>query len=151
MEKKNAIIGSTLAIAAIGLLVTLLVSGALLTTKTITSSGTIAAPAGNLGIYSDSALTQTLTSISWGTVSPGSYITKTFYVKNLGATQVTLSMTKANWNPTTANGPVTVTWDREGTVLATNQVSYITLTLSASSSISGITNFSVDIIISGTG
>ena len=149
MERKNVVIGSTVAIAAIGLFVALLVSGALISTKTIPSSGIVATA--NLGAYSDSACTQSLTSISWGTVSPGSSVVRTVYVKNVGTTQVTLSMTKANWNPANANGPITLTWNQEGAVLAASQVATATLTLSASSTISGITTFSMDVVITGTG
>jgi hypothetical protein len=146
---KKMTIGSLLAIAFAAIFVTVLVSGALVSTKTISSTGVIASA--NLGVYSDSACTTALTSVSWGTVSPGGSVTKTVYLKNLGNTQVTLSMTKANWNPTTANGPVTITWNQEGAVLAANQVSTATLTLNVASSASGITTFSVDVVISGTG
>ena len=149
MERKNLVVGSTVAVVAVALLVTFLASGTLLTSKTLTSSGLVASA--NLGIYSDSAATQTLTSISWGTVTPGGSITRTVYVKNTGNAQVTLGMTKMNWNPTTANGPLTLTWNQESTVLAPNQVATATLTLSALSSISSITAFNVDIVIAGSG
>jgi hypothetical protein len=146
---KNITIGSVLAIAFAAIFVTMLVSGALVSTKTISSTGVVTSA--NLGLYSDSACTQALTSINWGTVSPGGSVAKTVYVKNTGNAQVSLSITKANWNPTTANGPVTITWNQEGAVLATNQVSTATLTLNVASSVSGIATFSVDIVISGTG
>jgi hypothetical protein len=115
----------------------------------LSSSGTILTV--NVGVYSDSACTQPLTSISWGTISPGSTITRTIYVKNTGTAQITLSMTTNSWNPTSANGPLTLTWDKEGATLTANQVATATLTLTVSSSISGITTFSVNIVIAGTG
>ena len=149
LNRKNVVIGSTAAIALVGLLVSMLASGALVSTKTITSTGVLATT--NLGLYSDSACTQSLASIDWGTISPGGSVNRTVYVKNLGNTQVTLSMAKTNWNPSTADGPLTLTWNRESTVLAANQVSTATLTLTVSSTASGITTFSVDIVISGTG
>ena len=149
MERKNLVVGSTVAVVAVALLVTFLASGTLLASKTLTSSGLVASA--NLGLFSDSAGTQPLTSISWGTITPGGSITRTAYVKNIGNAQVTLSMTKTNWNPSTANGPLTVTWNQEGTVLAANQVANAMLTLTALPSISGITIFNVDIVITGTG
>jgi hypothetical protein len=148
-NKKNFAIGYAIAIALAAIFVTVLVSGALVSTKTISSTGIVASA--NLGIYSDSACTQALTSIDWGTISPGGSVSKTIYVKNVGNTQVTLSMSKTNWNPSTANGPITITWNRENTVLTVNQVSTATLTLSVLSTASGISTFSVDIVISGTG
>jgi hypothetical protein len=149
LEKKNVVMGSAAAVVAIVLFVTILASGALISSKTITSSGVVATA--NIGVYSDSACTLSLTSLSWGTVSPGGSVVRTIYVKNLGTTQVTIGMTGANWNPASANGPITLTWNREGTTLSANQVATATLTLSASSSISGITTFNVDVVITGTG
>jgi hypothetical protein len=149
LEKKILVIGLTTAVVAIGMFVTLLTSGAIISSKTITSTGIIATA--NLGVYSDSACTQSLTSINWGTVSPGGSVARTIYVKNIGTTQMTLSMTGTNWNPASANGPITLTWNRDGTALDANQVATATLTLSASSSISGITTFNLDIVITGTG
>jgi hypothetical protein len=149
LEKRILLTGLTAAAVAISLFVTLLTSGALVSSRTIASSGVVATA--NIGVYSDSACTQSLTSINWGTLSPGNSVSRTIYVKNLGTTQVTISMTGANWNPTSANGPLTLTWNQEGTTLNANQVSTATLTLRASSSISGITTFNVDIVITGTG
>jgi len=148
LKNKNVAIGLTAVVVAIWLFVTLLASGALISSRTIASSGVVATA--NLGVYSDSACTQSLTSINWGTVSPGGSVARTIYVKNLGTTQVTLSMTGANWSPGSADGPITLTWNRDGTALGANQVATATLTLSVSSSISGITTFNVDIVITGT-
>jgi hypothetical protein len=116
----------------------------------INSSGSIAASP-NIGVYSNSACTTLLTTISWGSPSPGGTVTQTVYVKNTqGTASLTLSMTASNWNPTSANGPLTVTWNQQGTVLAPGQSTAATLTLKVSSSIAGITTFSVQISISGT-
>ncbi len=149
LNMKNIAIGYVLALAIIASFAAVLSSGVLVSTKTISSTGVVISA--NLGVYSDSGCSQPLTSIDWGTISPGGTVTRTIYVKNIGNTQVTLSMTKANWNPTTANGPVTITWNREATVLAANQVSTATLTLSVASSVNGISTFSVNVAISGTG
>jgi hypothetical protein len=109
LKKKNVAIGLTAVVVAIWLFVTLLASGALISSRTIASSGVVATA--NLGVYSDSACTRSLTSINWGTVSPGGSVARTIYVKNLGATQVTLSITGANWGPGSADGPITLTWN----------------------------------------
>ncbi len=145
---KHIAVGYVIAIALAAVFVTVLSSGALVSTKTISSTGVVTTA--NLGVYSDSACTQALASVNWGTVAPGGSVSMTVYVKNVGSTQVTLSMSKANWNPTSANGPVTIAWNKEGSVLAVNQVAMATLTLSVSSGVSGITTFSVDVVVSGT-
>lgn len=152
MEKKIVeiiLIGSTVLIVAVMLLAVLFASGALISSKTVNSTGIIATS--NLGVYSDSACTQSLTSINWGTISPGNSVNRTIYVKNLGTTQMTLGISGENWTPANANGPMTVAWNRENTAIAPNQVASATLTLSVSSSISAITSFSLDIVITGIG
>lgn len=117
----------------------------------INSSGSIVATP-NLGVYSDSGCTVPLASIDWGSLAPGGTVTRTVYVKNIqGAASLTLGMATNNWNPTTANGPLTVTWDKQGTILAPGQSTAATIKLAVSSSIAGITSFGVQIIISGTG
>ena len=130
-------------------LLILIASGALVSTSTVSASRIVAKA--KLGIYSNSACTQKITSIDWGTISQGSSISKTVYVKNLGTTPLTLSISNTNWNPTTVNGSIALIWNRESTILARNQVTSANFTLGVSSSISGITSFSMDIVITGTG
>ena len=138
-----------IAIIAAGILLTVTTAGLLSVNQAVSSSGSVTTV--NVGVYSDYACTQNLTSINWGTLSPGNSVNRTIYVKNTGNPQITLSMTKTNWNPASANGPITLTWNREGAKLNAGQVTTATLTLSVSESISEITSFSVDIVITGTG
>jgi len=148
LKWKLIALGTTTSLALTLLLfVSLLASGAIVTTATVSSSGVISTA--NLGIYSDSACTQRITSINWGNIASSSSVTRTVYVKNTGNTALTLHMATTSWSPTTANGPITLSWNRENTVLNANQVTTATLTLSTQSSINGITTFSVNIVISG--
>lgn len=105
----------------------------------------------NIGVFADSACTQNLTNISWGSVYPGENVNRTVYVKNTGNAPITLSMVTTAWNPAGANGPITLTWNREGMSLNAGQSTSATLTLNVSSSISGIADFSVTMIITGSG
>jgi hypothetical protein len=105
----------------------------------------------NVGVFADSACTQNLTSISWGSVYPGESVSRTAYVKNTGNAPITLSMTTAGWNPAAANGPISIAWDRGSVSLTSGQVVVATITLSVSPSISGITDFNVTIVITGSG
>lgn len=141
--------GAIIAIALVGLILTATTAGLLSISQTVTSTGTITTV--NVGVFSDSGCTQALTSIDWGTISPGNSVNKTMYVKNTGNTQVTLNMTTNGWNPANANGPITVTWNKEAATLTASAYTAAVLTLSVSSSISGITSFSVNIVITGTG
>ncbi|MGD6852785.1 MAG: hypothetical protein ACQCN6_12070 [Candidatus Bathyarchaeia archaeon] len=58
-------------------------------------------------------------------------------------------MSTSYWNPTGANGPITITWNQEGATLAQGQSKAATITLSVSSSITDISSFSVQINVSG--
>jgi hypothetical protein len=157
MAMQKAAIGTVLAIAVMSIVVSAL--GALVTTHTIPNSGNIRVvtppppppPASVVvGVYSDSGCTTALPSISWGTLDPGGSTNATAYLKNEGNVPVTLTMSTGNWTPSSASSYFTLTWNRQNYVLAVGSVVQATLTLSVSSSISGITNFSFDITITAT-
>ena len=105
----------------------------------------------NVGVFADSECIQNLTAISWGSVYPGESVTRIAYVKNIGNTPITLNMTTTGWNPPGANGPISIIWDKEGIILSPGQVVTAVLMLSTSPNISGIADFSVNIIITGSG
>jgi archaellum component FlaG (FlaF/FlaG flagellin family) len=148
MKLTKMSLGATAALVSTALILTVFTTGLLSVNQSISSSGTVTAV--NVGVYSDSACIQNLTSIDWGTLSPGDSVTRTIYVKNTGNAPIAITMTKINWNPSTANGPITITWNTENWSLGAGNSTAATLTLSISSSISGITDFSVDIVITGT-
>jgi hypothetical protein len=135
---------------AVGLLVgSAATYAALQVSFSIPTSGSVFAV--NVGVYSDSACTVNLTSISWGAVSPGESVDRTVYVKNTGNAPITLSMATSGWSPSVANGPISISWNREGTALNPGQSTAATITLSTSAGISGITDFNVNIIVTGSG
>jgi hypothetical protein len=146
MTMQKATIGAVVAVAMIGIMMSAI--GALVATRTISSSGNITGV--GVGVYSDSGCTTTLSSISWGTLNPGNSTTYTMYVKNTGNVQETLNMTVNGWNPASASSYITLTWNQEKSVLNAGQHVTAVLTLSVSSSISNITSFSNNIIITGT-
>src|SRR4030067_1671225 len=115
----------------------------------IPSTGLVVAV--NVGVYSDSACTLNLTSIDWGSVYPGGSVPRMIYVKNTGNVPMTLSMAATGWNPAGAAGQINVTWDKENDVLNSGQSTSATLTLSVSPTISGVTSFSMSIVITGSG
>jgi len=116
--------------------------------RQLPSSGNIAAI--NVGLYMNSACTQKLESINWGDIAPGESVNKIIYLKNTGTTDIALSMTTNNWNPSIANGPITITWNREDTLLEPGEITSATLTLETVEDVASITTFSVSILIIGT-
>jgi hypothetical protein len=150
MAIRKASAGAIVALVAAGVFLTLVTAGLISSSQTVPSTGTVSAV--NVGVYSDSQCTQNLTSISWGNIAPGGTATYTIYVKNSGTVQMTLNMTTNSWNPASANGPITLIWNKEATVLSAGSSTSATLTLTVSSSISSsITTFSFNIVITGTG
>ena len=146
MAMQKITMGTVLAIAVVGMVVTAL--GALVATRTISNTGNLKAI--GVGVYWDSGCTSAVSSIDWGALEPGVTKNFTIYVRNEGNVQVMLSMTTSNWNPSSASSYITLSWNRENYVLSSGSVVSAVLALSVSSSISGITSFSFDIIIAGT-
>lgn len=103
----------------------------------------------SLKVYRDYRCTQRIYSISWGDLEPGDSITKTVYVKNTGSVALTLHLYKTNWSPTTANESVTITWNRENTLLYPYRVTTARLTLTVSQDIQENTTFRVNLVIRG--
>ena len=165
MAMRRATAGTVLALAVMGLVMSAL--GALVATRTINNTGNIIIntpppspspspppssppPSIQLGVYSDGGCTAALSSIPWGTLSPGNTATAMLYLRNEGNVAVTLSVQAANWNPASASSYFTFSWNCTGYVLQPTKVVQALLSLTVSSSISGITSFSFDITITAT-
>lgn len=150
MAIQKSLIAALIAIAATGVILTLATSALLSANQNVPIQGTVSAV--NVGVYTDSACTTNCTSLSAGTITPGNSKTFTVYIKNIGTAPMTLSMITSGWNPTSANGPITLTWNRESYSLAAGASVSATLTLTVSSTIStSITSFSFNVGITGTG
>jgi hypothetical protein len=138
--------GVIIALAATGVFLSLVTAG-IIATQTVASNGTVSAV--NVGVYTNIQCTINCTSISWGTISPGDAPTRTVYVKNTGTVPVTLTMTTGSWTPSDADDYLTLTWNRQNTVLDAGQSISATLTLTVASSTDDLTDFSFDIMITG--
>jgi hypothetical protein len=57
----------------------------------------------------------------------------------------------SSWNPTEAENYLTVSCDRQGAILGADEVVQAIFQLSVSSTISGITDFSFNIVVEGVG
>ena len=137
-----------IALTITALALTLTTAAVLSTSQNVSFGGTINAV--NLGVYSDSACTQTVTSLNVGTLNPGGTGTQTIYIKNTGNIPETLTMTTNNWTPTNASSSLTLNWNRQNTVLNAQASIQATLTLTAASNTGSLTTFSCDITLTGT-
>jgi len=104
-----------------------------------------------VGVYWDNVCSQTVPSIDWGSAEPGAVKNVTVYIRNEGNAPITLSLQTANWNPTNATNYISLSWNYGGQTIGPNQVVAVTLSLSISADIQGITTFSFDIVIVGSG
>ena len=150
--KKSKIILEVSSIVIVCALATTVIGTALAIrqySKTVPNSASVKGV--RVGIYWDLACANRTSSINWGMLEPGTNKTVDIYVKNEGNTFVTLSKTLQDWNPIIATNYVMLHWDYLDQSLSINQVIPISLTLSVSSAVSGLTNFSFDLTISSTG
>jgi hypothetical protein len=147
-SKEFIVAGATLALIVYALVLSL-VGATVQTSKTLSNSGSVKGV--GVGIYQYQNCTSPITSINWGMLNPGASVNDTVYIRNEGNTPATLSMTTSNWNPSNASSCITLNWNYGGQTLSINQVIPVKFTLSVSSSISGITNFSFTITIVGSG
>jgi hypothetical protein len=120
--------------------------------QNLASSGTIQTGP-NVGVYSNSACTLPITSLNWGTIQAGSSATVTIYIEDTGGSQMVPSITVSNWSPSTASSYITIAWTTLPPEIqpGVSGAIAVTLTLTVSSTITGITSFTNLITISGTG
>ncbi len=68
-----------------------------------------------------------------------------------GNNLMNISLSTLGWTPAGAATYLTVTWDQEGTVVAAGDTVQGIITLDVLSGITGISDFSFNIVIEGTG
>jgi hypothetical protein len=137
-----------IALTITALALTLTTAAVLSTNQTVPLNGTINAV--NIAVYSDSACTQPATTLNVGALNPGANATQTVYVKNTGNIAETLTMTTTNWAPSGAGSSLTLTWNRQNTILNAGASIQATLTLTAAANTGSITTFSCDVTLTGT-
>ena len=121
------------------------------TSTTLSTAGNIQIQASpGIGVYQNSQTTTPLTSLDWGTLEPGQNQTITTYIKNEGNTPITLTLQTSNWNPTSAQDYLTLTWNYSDQPINPDQTQQITITIQVNPNTTGITNFSFDITILAT-
>ncbi len=122
----------------------------LLSTTSFASKGLVntLATTGDINVYWNSNLTNKVSTINWGTISPGAFSNITIYVQNIASTPVTLNLSATDWNPTSCSSYMTLTWNYlQGQELLAGQSILIVITLQVLSNITDITNFSFNTMI----
>jgi hypothetical protein len=131
-SKKTILLILIVAVAAIATSTAISILLSRTTRFYVASLGTIKTTGVN--VYWDSALKNKTESVNWGTIWAGSSQNVTFYVRNIGSTEATLSLNATDWNPANLSQYMTLSWNYNGTIVQPSEVIQVTLTLSASSS-----------------
>jgi hypothetical protein len=120
----------------------------LVTTNTITNVSAVEAT--NIGVYWDSGCTNRVLTIDWGNLTPGSLKNVIVYIKNEVEEPIYLMKSTTNWKPSKASDYITLGWSYTGQRMNHGETLQITLTLSVSRHIEGISSFNFDISIAGS-
>ena len=104
----------------------------------------------DLEFYSDPACTDLLTKIDWGIIDNGTSKNYTAYVKNLGNVRFNMTMHTENWAPPEAEPYIWVGWLYAGEIVLPDEVLTVVFKIKVASYVSGVTNFSFDIVIIAT-
>jgi len=144
MKKSVFIIIFFMVIISVGL-----IAGTLISRIEITSTGKLKVV--KVNVYKDIDCIDKVSEINWGVLEPGESKNFTCYIRNESNTNVTLSMTTANWVPNQAAYYISLSWNLEGVEMSPDEIMPCNFTLTVSSSIYGITNFSFDIMVVGEG
>jgi hypothetical protein len=138
---------ATMCILSVVILGTIIVNSG--SSRTIAYANSISGV--GVGIYWDHACTNRTLSLDWGLIEPGSSSKTMVYIRNEGNSAVSLWMTTSNWNPSAASGYLTLTWTYTDRILGAGEVIPMELILNVFHTVSGITDFSFDVVITATG
>jgi hypothetical protein len=151
--KKRKFFNVTIAIVALLLLSGFMlaqVMSAIQLSSTISNVGTLKLSFG-IGVYSDASAANKITTVDWGSLEPGTAKSYTVYIRNEGSFALTLTMSTSNWGPPNASNYLTLTWNYNGQTVNAEETIAVTLTLTVSENITGISSFSFDINLVASG
>jgi len=109
-----------------------------------------AVEANGVGVYSDNNCSKRVSSIDWGTLEPGLSKDITIHIRNEENEPLFLVLWTTNWNPSKSSKYMDLKWNYSARQIDPDEVLQITLTLSISRHIEGISNFSFDMVIRGS-
>jgi hypothetical protein len=104
-----------------------------------------------VAVYWDPAFAVPVTSISWGIVEPGEVKNVSCYIKNMSNVPIILTFTTSNWTPVNASNFITLTWNYDEQPIPVGGYAPVTFSLHVDAATTGITAFSFDITITGSG
>jgi len=107
--------------------------------------------ASGVGVYWGSNLSNSVSEINWGNLTPGSTKSIVVYVRNEAEEPTNLNLSTANWDPSEASRYLNLGWDYSRRQIGPSESLKISLTLSVSHYIEGVSSFFFDIHIAACG
>jgi len=104
----------------------------------------------NVDLFWNEEMTLPVTNMAWFHIEVGATKYMEFIVANTGTTNLTLSLTTHDWLPEIAEDFIQVSWDQENMVLLKGEWVRAKVTISVSSSIVDVDEFSYTTTIIGT-
>jgi len=117
--------------------------------RRIPSTGKVFIVSLGVDVFWDPECSSRVSEVYWGALEPGDSKNVSVYVKNTGNTALILSMNTTDWTPATAETYIAVAWDAEDAHLSEGGVLQVSIAISVSASVSGITDFQFSIVITG--
>jgi hypothetical protein len=122
-----------------------IIAGSQLASTIISNHGNLRVD--GVGAYQDANCSIAVKYLDWGTLEPGSAKNIKLYIRNEGNHAATLYFTTNNWNPVNTSSYITLSWNYSGVMLGPMEHIEVILTLSVSSIVTNIADFSFDVII----
>lgn len=141
LPKEKALLALTVASLVLSAFILLMPTNIIVNVSAVEANG--------VGVYWDSNCTNVVFSIDWGALEPGSVKNVTVHIRNEGNESAFLTMATSNWNPSIASEYITLEWNYSGQRINPGEIFTVTQTLSIFPNITGISNFSFDILITG--
>jgi hypothetical protein len=104
-----------------------------------------------VGVYWDARCTKSVTSISWGELTPGSSGQVTVFIRNQELEPTCyLNLRTGAWAPSTAAEYLKLSWNYNNKKVTLGSTIPVTLTLTVARYVRGVSDFNFNIIIFGT-
>jgi hypothetical protein len=101
-------------------------------------------------VFRDRNCTQRVSSIDWGSLAPGETKTVSVYVQSKSNETCILILIPTGWNPPAGANYLELNRDYENKKIQPSEIVRVTLSLTVSPNVAGITNFNFNIIVEGS-
>ena len=103
-----------------------------------------------VGIYWNQNCTNKTLTLNWGNITPNSENTLEVFIRNEGNSKASLYLSTTEWIPKAASNCIRLEWNYSNQILSPGQIIPISLTLTVSPEIGGVSDFTYNTIITAT-